>query len=292
MAESMTGYGRGEYRSERYQVGVEIKSVNHRFLEVKLRIPRELNAWEQEFRSKLRDRFGRGALDAAVQLERQEGAARRFVVDGDLLAQAAEGLSAAAARLGVENRFDLAALLQFREIFRFEAAPDDLEELHAGTLAAFTAACDELERARRREGAALASGLMAALEELRAVHASMLALAPAVARQLGEAIAARATELFGPGRLAPERIEQEAALLAIKSDVTEELTRFGGHLEACAATLAGGGPAGRQLDFLLQEMHRELNTAAAKANTGALAQLAIRGKIELEKVREQVQNLE
>jgi len=214
------------------------------------------------------------------------------VVDEDLLAQAAAGFAAAAARLGVENRFDLALLTQFREIFRFEAAPDDLEELHTGTLAAFAAALDQLSIARRREGAALAAVLAATLAELRATHAQLLALAPAVARQLKEAIAARAAELFGPGRLAPERIEQEAALLAMKSDVTEELTRFGGHLEACDATLAGGGPAGRQMDFLLQEMHRELNTAAAKANTGALAQLAIRGKLELEKVREQVQNLE
>ena len=163
MAESMTGYGRGEYRSERYQVGVEIKSVNHRFLEVKLRIPRELNAREQEMRAALRDRFGRGAVDATVQLERQEGAARRFVVDEALLAQAAAGFAAAAARLGVENRFDLAMLSQFREIFRFEAAPDDLEELHAGTLAAFAAALDQLAIARRREGAALAAVLTASL---------------------------------------------------------------------------------------------------------------------------------
>ncbi len=292
MAESMTGYGRGEYRSERYQVGVEIKSVNHRFLEVKLRIPRELNAREQEMRAALRDRFGRGAVDATVQLERQDGAARRFVVDEALLAQAATGFAAAAARLGVDNRFDLATLSQFREIFRFEAAPDDLEELHAGTLAAFTAALDQLAIARQREGAALTAVLAAALRELGDVHAKMLALAPAVARQLKETITARADELFGSGRLAPERIEQEAALLAMKSDITEELTRFGGHLEACAAALAAGGPAGRQMDFLLQEMHRELNTAAAKANTGALAHLAIRGKLELEKVREQVQNLE
>jgi len=292
MAESMTGYGRGEYRSERYQVGVEIKSVNHRFLEVKLRIPRELNAGEQEMRAALRDRLRRGAVDATVQLERQEGTARRFVVDESLLAQAATGFAAAAARLGVENRFDLAMLSQFREIFRFEAAPDDLEELHAGTMAAFATALDQLTVSRRREGAALATVLEVALEELRTVHAQMLALAPAVARQLKDAITVRAAELFGPGRLAPERIEQEAALLAMKSDVTEELTRFGGHLEACAATLAGSGPAGRQLDFLLQEMNRELNTAASKANTGALAQLAIRGKLELEKVREQVQNLE
>jgi uncharacterized protein (TIGR00255 family) len=292
MVESMTGYGRGEYRSERYQVGVEIKSVNHRFLDVKLRIPRELNAWEHEMRGRLRSRFSRGAIEATVQLDRQEGAARHFVVDEALLAQAAAGFAAAAARLGVENRFDLAVFSQFREIFRFEPAPDDLGELHAGTVAAFAVACDELAAARRREGEALTAALAASIGELRAVHTEMVALAPAVARQLKESIAARAAELFGPGRLAPERIEQEAALLAMKSDVTEELTRFGGHLEACAAALAGGGPAGRQMDFLLQEMHRELNTAAAKANTGGLAQLAIRGKLELEKVREQVQNLE
>jgi uncharacterized protein (TIGR00255 family) len=292
MAESMTGYGRGEYRSERYQVGVEIKSVNHRFLEVKLRIPRELNAMENEMRTELRLRFSRGAVDVAVQLERHEAAARQFVVDEALLGQAAAGFAAAAARLGIENRFDLATLSQFREIFRFEAAPDDLDEIIAGTREAFRAACDQLEEARLREGALLASALGASLGELRAVHGQMLALAPAVARQLKESIAVRAAELFGPGRLAPERIEQEAALLAMKSDVTEELTRLEGHLAACDAALAGSGPAGRPLDFLLQEMHRELNTAAAKANTGALAQLAIRGKIELEKVREQVQNLE
>src|SRR5512134_3908881 len=117
MAESMTGYGRGEYRSERYQVGVEIKSVNHRFLEVKLRIPRELAARENEMRAALRRRFGRGAVDVAVQVDRQEGTSRRFVVDEALLGQVAEGLAAAARRLGVEGRLDVATLAQFREIF-------------------------------------------------------------------------------------------------------------------------------------------------------------------------------
>lgn len=291
MAESMTGYGRGEYRSDRYHVGVEIKSVNHRFLEIKLRIPRELNASENALRSALRRRFSRGAVDAAVQIERQEGA-RRFAVDEQLLGQVADGLAAAGRRLGIGQGFDLATLAQFREIFRFEAQPDDVAELEAGALAAFEAACDQLEAARRREGAGLAEAVAASLGELREVHRGMLELAPQVALQLKEGIAARAAEIFGQQRLAPERLEQEAALLAMRSDVTEELTRLGGHLAACSEALAAAGPAGRQMDFLLQEMHRELNTAAAKAGTGALAQLAIRGKLELEKVREQVQNLE
>jgi uncharacterized protein (TIGR00255 family) len=129
------------------------------------------------------------------------------------------------------------------------------------------------------------------LATLRGLLGQMQEAAPAVARQLKETVAARAAELVEGGRLDPARLEQEAALLAMKSDVSEELARFAGHLAACEAAVAGGGPAGRQMDFLIQEMHRELNTAAAKANTFGLAQLAIRGKMELEKVREQVQNL-
>lgn len=291
MAESMTGYGRGEHRGERYQVAIEIRSVNHRFLEIKVRLPRELAGWEDEFRAGLRRRFARGAVEVLAALERQAGTGRRFVVDEELLAQAAAGLAAAARRIGAEARFDLATLAQFREIFRIESEPEDAGELQAGVGAAFAAACDELEAARRREGAALVEVIGASLALLRGLLGEMQEAAPAVARQLKETIAARAAELLEGGRLAPERLEQEAALLAMKSDVTEELARFAGHLAVCEETLAGGGPAGRQMDFLLQEMHRELNTAAAKANTFGLAQLAIRGKIELEKVREQVQNL-
>jgi uncharacterized protein (TIGR00255 family) len=287
----MTGYGRGEYRSERYQVGVEVRSTNHRFLEIKLRLPRELAAWEDGCRAALRRRFARGAVDVAAHLERQPGTGRRFVVDEALLAQAAAGFAAAERALGGGARFDLATLAQFREIFRFESQEDDVEELQAGLATAFDAACDQLEAARRREGAALAAALAPSLALLGELLGRMSAAAPAVARQLRDGIAARAAELFA-GTIAAERLEQEAALLAMKSDVTEELTRLGGHLEACAAALAEGGPAGRQMDFLIQEMHRELNTAAAKANTFELAQLAIRGKLELEKVREQVQNLE
>lgn len=292
MVESMTGYGRGEYRSSRYQLGVEIRSVNHRFLEIKLRAPRELNAFENELRSGVKDRFARGAVDVMVALDRQAGAARRFVVEGDLLSQAAAGFATAARALGQEARFDVSTLAQFREIFRFEAEPDDLDELQTGLRKAFAAACDELQGARRREGAALERALGSSLDNLQALLGEMEAMAPAVTRQLKETLAARAAELLGSDRVSPERLEQEAALLAMKSDVTEELVRFRGHLTACGEALTGGAPAGRQMDFIIQEMHRELNTAAAKANTFTLSQLAIRGKLELEKVREQVQNLE
>jgi len=292
MAESMTGYGRGEHRGDRYQVAVEIRSVNHRFLDLKLRLPRELGAVEQQLRSAVRRRIARGAVDAAVWVERTPGtASRRFVVDETLLREAAAGIEAAGRALGTELRADLATLAQFREIFRFEAEPDDLGELEADAEAAFSTALDALVAARRREGAELVAALTPVIGELGRLLGEMREQAPAVARQLKETVAARAAELLEGGTLSPERLEQEAALLAMKSDVSEELARFGGHLDALGKALAGEGPAGRQMDFLLQEMHRELNTAAAKASTFGLAQLAIRGKLELEKVREQVQNL-
>jgi hypothetical protein len=262
MAESMTGYGRGEYRSERYQVGVEIKSVNHRFLEVKLRIPRELNAREQELRAALRERFGRGAVDATVQLERQEGAARRFVVDEALLAQAAAGFAAAADRLGVENRFDLAMLSQFREIFRFEAAPDDLEELHTGTQAAFTAALDQLASARRREGAALA-----ALRLARGVarRAPADARAGSGSRPSAFKMVRSARPALRPGHLAPSGSSRRRAT-AMKSDVAGV---------GASAAISGlrrnrSGPPADRWTFCFRRC-TVTNTAAAKANTSARA---------------------
>jgi uncharacterized protein (TIGR00255 family) len=292
MAESMTGYGRGEHRGDRYQVAVEIRSVNHRFLDLKLRLPRELGAVEQQLRATVRKRISRGAVDASVWVERAAGTeAKRFVVDEELLRAAAEGITAAGRALGTELRPDLAVLAQFREIFRFEAVPDDPGQLQAGAEAAFGAALEALVEARRREGGELVATLTPVVGELGRLLAEMREQAPAVARQLKETVAARAAELLAGAAIAPERLEQEAALLAMKSDVSEELARFGGHLDALAAALAGSGPAGRQMDFLLQEMNRELNTAAAKAGTFELAQLAISGKLELEKVREQVQNL-
>jgi uncharacterized protein (TIGR00255 family) len=288
----MTGYGRGEHRGDRYQVAVEIRSVNHRFLDVKLRLPRELGAVEQELRSTVRRRVNRGAVDVSLWVERAPGAAsRRFVVDEGLLREAAAGLEAAGRAIGGDARPDLALLAQFREIFRIEAEPDDLAELQAGAETALASALEALVAARQREGGELVAAIDPAIAEMRGILGAMRSEAPEVTRQLKETVAARAAELLEAGKLAPERLEQEAALLAIKSDVSEELARFGGHLDALAAALAAEGPAGRQMDFLLQEMHRELNTAAAKAGTFGLAQLAIRCKMELEKVREQVQNL-
>jgi uncharacterized protein (TIGR00255 family) len=292
MTESMTGFGRGEHSSDRYQFGIEIRSTNHRFLEVRLRIPRDLIAFESDIRTYIRSRFSRGYLDVQAFLGRPSEHNRRFVIDRDLLSQTAAGLQQAGRELGLGESVDLAVLARFKELFRFEDEPDDPEELRAGLMSAVESAVTELEKTRRGEGEELKRAVTEILGRFGKIFEKMQGLAPETNRDLAETLRGRLEELIERTEFSPERLNQEAALLAMKSDVTEELDRIRGHFAAFADTLAKKGPSGRKLDFLLQEMNRELNTTAAKAGTLELSHLAIEGKLEMEKIREQVQNLE
>lgn len=292
MTQSMTGFGRGEHSSDRYQFGIEIRSTNHRFLEIRLRFPRELSAAEGDVRKYIRSRFSRGYLDVQAFLGRSSANSQRFVVEGELLAQAAAGLREAGRKLGLEDRADLAVLSRFRELFRFEDEPDDPGELQAGILHAAESAVEDLSRGRRREGEEIARSVRAGVERFEGIFRDMEKMVPETNRRLTEALLARLDEIAGKQGLSPERLHQEAAVLAVKSDITEELERLRGHLTVFKETLDAEGPSGRKLDFLLQEMNRELNTTAAKTGALELSHLAIEGKLEMEKVREQIQNLE
>lgn len=292
MTQSMTGYGRGEHSSDRYQFGIEIRSTNHRFLEVKLRFPRELIAFEGDIRNFVRSRFSRGYFDVQAFLGRPPNSNRRFLVDSDLLSQVAAGLKEAGRLLDAGETVDLAVLSQFREVFRFEEEPDDPEELGRGLMAAAEAAVADIEQSRRREGEEISNAVAQGWRRLKETVEKMIRLAEPTNEALEANLRKRLGELIEGGTLAEERLHQEAAILAVKADVTEEMERLKGHLDVFGETLATEGPRGRKLDFLLQEMHRELNTSAAKAATLELGHLSIEGRLELEKIREQVQNLE
>jgi uncharacterized protein (TIGR00255 family) len=292
MAESMTGYGRGEHDTGRYQFKVEIRSTNHRFLEFKLRFPRELNLFENEVRNAVRRRFSRGYLDIQASLVRLEASSRKFIIDRELLSQIAAGLQSAGRELGLGDQVDMATLSRFRELFSFEEEEQNPEEFREGLMAAVEAACAELKKGREREGQAIQGSVDHSLDLYRQLLIKMEAAAPEVNRRLKEGFHSRLQTLLGQEHISPERLEQEAAFLAVKSDVTEELARLRGHIAAFSNTRSMSGPVGRKMDFLLQEMHRELNTTAAKAGTLELSHLAIQGKLELEKIKEQVQNLE
>jgi uncharacterized protein (TIGR00255 family) len=289
----MTGYGRGEHSSGQHQFAIEIRSTNHRFLEVKLRFPRELIAFESNVRPVVRKQFSRGYLDVQAFLGRPAEGGRQFTVDEALLEQVASGLQAAGRSLRLEDRLDLAVLSRFKEIFRFEEAPDDPEELRAGIMSAVEKAVAELLKNREREGLEIVSAISRAMENFNGILSRMEEEAPAVNIRLVESLRSRLDELLERNDLSKERLHQEAAILTAKADVTEELERLRGHYGEFAKELGRkSGPVGRKMDFLLQEMNRELNTTGSKAGTLELSHLAIEGKLELEKVKEQVQNLE
>ncbi|MBK9030135.1 MAG: YicC family protein [Myxococcales bacterium] len=283
----MTGFGRGVAVAGDRQVAVELRAVNHRFLEVKVR-GAPAPALEDQCVARVRERLERGAVTVVVAVERG-GAGGGPHLDRALARRVFVELSALATELGVAPP-TLADVVRVPGV----VTTDDgaAAELAAPLAAALTAALDELCRHRDGEGQALAADLGARLALVQALVAGLAedatAAAPAIAARLRE----RLDRALAPGAIPPERLAQEVALLVERADVTEELVRARAHVEAMAAALAASGPIGRRLDFLIQELGREINTTGAKSATAAISARVVQAKAELEKMREQVQNLE
>ena len=286
----MTGFGRGLADGVGGRVAIEVRSVNHRFLDLKLRgVPSA--ALEDLIGQRVRERVERGAVTVAMRVERAAGAATAQL-DGAAARRVHADLAALAADLGLAPP-TLADILAVPGVLA-DAAPADAADLAEPTGRALGLALDELVTHRAAEGRALAADLAARLATLRALLDGLAAAAvdagPTIAARLRERIA----RLLGAdGALAPERLAQEVAVLVDRADVTEELVRARTHVDAIAAALAAPtGPVGRRLDFLLQEFGREINTTGAKSATAAISSQVVQAKAELEKMREQVQNLE
>ncbi len=286
---SMTGFGTGSAASARGKVVLTLRALNHRFQDVRVRASGALAPHAFFIETLVRERLGRGRYDVSARLESSAGPGgldRKLVTR--LFAELAE----------LRDQVAPGAPLDFATVARLAAAlpAEEFEdsELEAPLEAAFAIAARELTAMRAREGRTLAQDLAERTSELAALRQSIAKEAPDLVlhqrRRLSERLA-RLLEDSGAA-LAPERFEQEVALLADKSDVTEELVRLGSHLEQFRALLSIDEPMGRKLDFVVQEMGRELNTIGSKATHTQVAQLVITAKAELERIREQVQNIE
>ena len=288
----MTGYGRGAAERGRRRVTIEIRSVNHRFLDVKVRGPALEPAVEEIVAGKVRDRMERGAVIAVVRLESR--AAAGLHIDRDAARAAHAALRELAAELGTAPPGLDLVVAQPGVIGAPEHAGDD-DELLAAIGAAADAAIDALVEMRDAEGAVLARELVGRAETLRAMVAELATGADAVPAETRRRLDERLRRLLADVDAAvdPARLAQEVALLADRADVTEELVRLGSHLDQLAAVVAGeNGPVGRRLDFLLQEIGRELNTIGSKSPSAEIVNRVVTAKVELEKLREQAQNVE
>lgn len=288
----MTGFGRGESTGGGRAFTVEVQSVNHRFLEVRCRLPKRLGGLEPRIQQAIQQRFARGHFEAVVLDKDLDSRSRTLKVDVPLAVQYVEALRTLQQTLGLPGEVTLEMLTGQRDLMAVEESPESLEESWEAVRLALAGALDALAEMRRREGAALVAALEKHLDEVEATLAGIVQRAPDLTRAQRDRLRERVADLLDGRQLDPGRLEQEVALLAERGDVAEECDRLRSHLGQFRTTLKQPGPQGRRLDFLLQEMHREANTLGAKSADAALAHEVIGLKTSIERLREQVQNLE
>jgi len=294
MIRSMTGFGRSEVAGDTLTVTVEARSVNHRHLDVAIRLPSAWAALDVDLRRIVQARIERGRVDVNVQVGPLTSVSSRTVrIDAALARRYVEQARHLAAELGLAADVPLGWVLERPGVLELTDVPPVAATTVWPLVAeALGRALDELIERRGVEGAALSSELRALAGSLGTTVDQMAARAPLASVRREDRLRERMTALLANAPVDESRIATEVAVWATKTDVTEELARLRVHLEEFGLMLAKGGSVGRQLDFLIQEMNREVNTVAAKADDLDLSQAALGAKGLLEKIREQVQNLE
>jgi uncharacterized protein (TIGR00255 family) len=288
----MTGFGRASFEAGGAQFGVEVRSVNQRNLDLAVRMPRSFSALEPDVRKLLATRFSRGKVELSVALA--TGAPRAEIEVDRALVQRYLVLSRELSReSGVVDRIGVAELLAMPGVVRTVELAAREEEAAAPLLAAASRAADAALAMRAAEGAALARELAARLANVRSLTTELAGRAGEVQRAVKEKLRARAEQLRAEtGLLDEARLYHEVALAAERLDVAEELARLASHADQVEAAPASDEPVGRRLDFLTQELVREANTLGAKAGDAPLAQRVVDLKTEIDRIREQVQNVE
>ena len=296
MIQSMTGFGRGAVSLEGIAFEIEIRSVNHRHLDARVRLPRWLAALEAEVRARVAERVSRGKIDLSILFPDGGGPKPRLEID---LEAAREYLRAAATLNRTEQlpgSLDAAALLGLPGVSRFVEPELPEDELRGAFMTALTAALDQAIEMREVEGRALERDLLTRLETVAELADAIEARRVEVVEAARERLRRRAKQIAQEtGLLDEARLHQEIVIAADRLDVTEELVRLRSHLTQFREIVASAGPGqpvGRRLDFLLQELGREANTIGSKASDAPVAHHVVELKTELERVREQVQNVE
>ena len=289
---SMTGYGKGEYKDGGIELTCEIKTVNNRYLDVSVKAPRIFAAYEDMVRSLVRAKLTRGHDDVFVSCKDKREKPAALTADVGLAASyvaAAQALKEAFPSLA--DDVTLSSVLRYPDVLKQDDAAAADEALTGALKAALNAALDNLNRMRLAEGEKLKADMLARMDTIEDLVKEIASRAPLVAEEYREKLKARIAEYLGGAGIDEGRILTEAAVFADKSNIDEELTRLFSHI-AQFRSIAEEGIVGRKLDFLVQEFNREANTTCSKSNDIALTRTGLALKNEIEKVREQVQNLE
>jgi uncharacterized protein (TIGR00255 family) len=291
MIRSMTGFGAGRAAHGGEEVDVEARSVNHKFCEVKVRLPRELAALELEVARFVKERLARGGVEVAVRRAPGRGTLTARV-DVALAEEYARAFREVRDRLGLPGEVALQDVLSADGVVSLGERAADVEAARGAAAVAVSQALDALGAMRAREGEALARDLAGRLATVEALVAKVEVLAPQSIEHYRARLHERIAEMargFSPD---PARLAQEVAIFADRMDVSEEITRLRSHVAQTRALVAADEPAGRKMEFLVQEMHREANTIGSKSQSAEIANVVVALKAEIERMREQVQNVE
>ncbi|RWZ60597.1 YicC family protein [Halobacillus fulvus] len=293
MVKSMTGYGKGSVNVHETDVNVEVRSVNHRFLDIAAKLPRNLLFIEEKLKRQVKDSLSRGRVDLFVTIEGQGLFEKKVEVDWSLLDQYMEKLEEVKGRYELTGDVSIDMVTKLENIFSVQEVEEDTGELQEALLTAVETALHQLVSMREAEGGRLRDDLYQRTETMEALLGKLEERRPFVVEEQKERILKRLEELMRDTMTPDEsRVLQEVGLLADKSDVTEELTRLDSHVNQFREALKQEGPVGRRLDFIVQEMLREVNTIGSKSNDAKVTGWVVSLKSEIEKMKEQVQNVE
>ncbi len=288
MIRSMTGFGKGEGGG----FVVEMRSVNHKFLDIAPRLPKALSPLEGRLKKAIGERFSRGRIDVFVTSGGSEEGPRALKLDVPAAKQYIELLSELKSRFGLPGEVDLNMVGSLKDIIIVQEETSDMEALWAALEAPLSEAMNALERMREEEGANLDADVRSRSRNISLGLDDVSKRSPEVVKEYQAKLRDRVEKLSQGMELDGERLAQETALMADRCDITEEIVRGKSHLAQLDKMLGDGGPVGRKLDFLIQEINRELNTIGSKASDFEIAKRVIEMKAEMEKIREQVQNIE
>ena len=293
MIRSMTGFGRGESSSNGFQITVELKTLNSRYLDISIRVPKSIQHHEFNIKELIQDKLSRGKVHVNVNVEKTKNASPDITYNSDLVQAYGNMLEQMRLLAGIEQPTTLQDILFFEEIFENQEEDEvEVETIWNCTKIALDDALDHLNEMRTQEGKELKNDLFNQISDISEMLKTVEKLSAKRAPEIREKLQNRIRTMIVDEKIDPERMEMEIALIVDKMDINEEIIRLQSHLKFFQEALKNDDPVGRRLNFLCQEINRELNTIGAKANDSTIAHHIVLGKEKLEQIREQVQNIE
>ena len=292
MIKSMTGYGNCRKIADGREISVELRSVNHRYLEISCKVPKEMNFLEEKIKSELKQYVFRGKVDVYVSIGADENETAVVSINHSLVKGYLNALNEIAEKYQIANDVSVMGLSKYNDIFKLTKPPADEEKLWASVKSVLDEAVEKFIAMRKTEGEKLYHDITKRCEKVLSLTEQIEQRAPQITAEYRKKLTDKINELLGDTTVDEQRIVTEAAIFADKIAVDEETVRLKSHFEQLAEILNSNSPSGRKTDFILQEMNRETNTIGSKIQDIQISHIVVEIKSELEKIREQIQNVE